>query len=84
MMRIIKRLKIVIQKVWLLFVMLGTFVVCANSVLAQSPLSLGGLSGDETIVKSGNFMVREHLVVDLQNGVEWMRCGRSSLEWNWL
>jgi len=28
----------------------------------------------QVIVKSGNFMVRDHLVIDLQNGVEWMRC----------
>ncbi|MDC1382777.1 DUF1566 domain-containing protein [Candidatus Puniceispirillum sp.] len=82
MTRISKRLQTGIQKkIGLLFVLLGLFVVCANSVFAQSPLSPGNFSGDETIVKSGNFMVREHLVVDLQNGVEWMRCSVGQV-WN--
>ncbi|MGA0913520.1 MAG: hypothetical protein ACO3RS_10345, partial [Candidatus Puniceispirillaceae bacterium] len=26
---------------------------------------------NQVIVKSGNFMVRDHLVIDLRNGVEW-------------
>ena len=29
---------------------------------------------DEIIIKSGKFLARDHLVIDLQNGVEWMRC----------
>ena len=35
----------------------------------------------QMIVKSGNFMVRDHLVIDLQNGVEWMRCSVGQV-WN--
>ena len=29
---------------------------------------------NHTIIKSGKFMEREHLVIDLQSNVEWMRC----------
>ena len=36
---------------------------------------------DKTIIKSGKFMAREHLVIDLQNGVEWMRCSVGQV-WN--
>ena len=36
---------------------------------------------DKTIIKSGKFMAREHLVIDLQNGVEWMRCSADQV-WN--
>ena len=36
---------------------------------------------NEVIVKSGHFMVREHLVIDLQHGVEWMRCSVGQI-WN--
>ena len=35
----------------------------------------------QVIVKSGNFMVRDHLVIDLRNGVEWMRCSVGQV-WN--
>lgn len=33
------------------------------------------------IVKSGHFMARNHLVIDLQHGVEWMRCSVGQI-WN--
>ena len=36
---------------------------------------------EKVIVKSGKFMVRGHLVVDLENGVEWMRCSVGQI-WN--
>ena len=36
---------------------------------------------NEVIVKSGHFMVRDHLVIDLQHGVEWMRCSVGQI-WN--
>ena len=29
---------------------------------------------NETIIKSGKFLEREHLVIDLRSNVEWMRC----------
>ncbi len=69
MIHAIEWLKTTIQIVYHVFVVFGAFVVCPNLANAQSPLS-----GEEIIVKSGNFMVREHLVVDLQNGTEWLRC----------
>jgi hypothetical protein len=36
---------------------------------------------NEVIVKSGHFMVRDHLVIDLKHGVEWMRCSVGQI-WN--
>ena len=36
---------------------------------------------NEVIVRSGHFMVRDHLVIDLQHGVEWMRCSVGQI-WN--
>ena len=36
---------------------------------------------NKVIVKSGHFMVRDHLVIDLQHGVEWMRCSVGQI-WN--
>ena len=36
---------------------------------------------NEVIVKSGHFMVRDHLVIDLQHGVEWIRCSVGQI-WN--
>ena len=38
-------------------------------------------AANEVIVKSGHFMVRDHLVIDLQHGVEWMRCSVGQI-WN--
>jgi hypothetical protein len=38
-------------------------------------------TANEVIVKSGHFMVRDHLVIDLQNSVEWMRCSVGQI-WN--
>ena len=45
-----------------------------QSVEANNPVN-------EVIVKSGHFMVRDHLVIDLQHGVEWMRCSVGQI-WN--
>ena len=36
---------------------------------------------NEVVVKSGHFMVRDHLVIDLQHGIEWMRCSVGQI-WN--
>ena len=43
------------------------------SVIAQAQSLDAGNPANEVIVKSGHFMARDHLVVDLQYGVEWMR-----------
>ena len=77
----IERLDITVQKFWNVLVVLGMFFICTNPVLAQSQLPGDVSSGDKIIVKSGKFMVREHLVVDLQNGVEWLRCSVGQI-WN--
>jgi hypothetical protein len=44
-----------------------------NAAFALAASSLGR-GTTAKIVKSGNFMARDHLVIDLQNNVEWMRC----------
>ena len=51
------------------------------SAMAQTQSLDGGNPANEVIVKSGHFMVRDHLVIDLQNGVEWMRCSVGQI-WN--
>lgn len=76
-------LKIGIQKVLYMFLVLGVFIASICMAVAQNSSSNTRLSGDKTIVKSGKFMVRNHLVVDLQNGVEWMRCSVGQF-WNGL
>jgi hypothetical protein len=62
----------------------------AMLVAGAGPLGAQGLMpandavtdpANQVIVKSGNFMVRGHLVIDLQNGVEWMRCSVGQV-WN--
>jgi hypothetical protein len=56
-------------------------LVCATPTMAQTQ-SLGTTNpANEVIVKSGHFMVRDHLVIDLQHGVEWMRCSVGQI-WN--
>ena len=56
-------------------------LVCATPAMAQTQ-SLGTTNpANEVIVKSGHFMVRDHLVIDLQHGVEWMRCSVGQI-WN--
>ena len=70
-----------IQNFWYVFAVLGLFAVCTNTAMAQNSSSSNVKKGDEIIVKSGNFMVRGHLVIDLQNGVEWMRCSVGQV-WN--
>jgi hypothetical protein len=47
--------------------------VIENAAFAQSSSSLSS-ADNAVIVKSGKFMARDHLVTDLQNNVEWMRC----------
>ena len=49
--------------------------------MAQTKSLDAGNPADDVIVKSGHFMVREHLVVDLQHAVEWMRCSVGQI-WN--
>ena len=51
------------------------------SVMAQAQSLDAGNPANEVIVKSGHFMARDHLVVDLQHGVEWMRCSVGQI-WN--
>ncbi|MDC0649474.1 DUF1566 domain-containing protein [Alphaproteobacteria bacterium] len=51
------------------------------SAMAQTQSLDADNRGDEVIVKSGHFMARDYLVVDLQHGVEWMRCSVGQI-WN--
>ena len=51
------------------------------SAMAQAQSLDAGNPANEVIVKSGHFMVRDHLVIDLQHGVEWMRCSVGQI-WN--
>jgi hypothetical protein len=49
-------------------------IACSQTVDIGAPT-------DQKIIKSGKFMERDHLVIDLQNGVEWMRCSIGQV-WN--
>ena len=51
------------------------------SAMALTQSSDANNTPNEVIVKSGHFMVRDHLVIDLQHGVEWMRCSVGQI-WN--
>ena len=51
------------------------------SAMALTQSSDTSNAANEVIVKSGHFMVRDHLVIDLQHGVEWMRCSVGQI-WN--
>jgi hypothetical protein len=51
------------------------------SAMALTQSSDANNTANEVIVKSGHFMVRDHLVIDLQHGVEWMRCSVGQI-WN--
>jgi hypothetical protein len=52
-----------------------------GSAMAQTQAIDTTNPANEEIVKSGHFMVRDHLVIDLQHGVEWMRCSVGQI-WN--
>ena len=52
-----------------------------TSAMAQTESLETNNSANEVIAKSGHFMVRDHLVIDLQHGVEWMRCSVGQI-WN--
>jgi hypothetical protein len=52
-----------------------------GSAMAQTQAIDTTNPANEVIVKSGHFMVRDHLVIDLQHGVEWMRCSVGQI-WN--
>ena len=52
-----------------------------GSAMAQTQSLDTSNPANEVIVKSGHFMVRDHLVIDLQHGVEWMRCSVGQI-WN--
>jgi hypothetical protein len=52
-----------------------------GSAMAQTQTINTTNPANEVIVKSGHFMVRDHLVIDLQHGVEWMRCSVGQI-WN--
>ena len=56
--------------------LIGLLFFCSQTAKSE-------LREDKTIIKSGKFMAREHLVIDLQNGVEWMRCsvGQVCVRW---
>ena len=63
---------------------LALIVAEASPVAAQDLMPTSAALTDpakQVIVKSGNFMVRDHLVIDLRNGVEWMRCSVGQV-WN--
>ena len=51
------------------------------SAMALTQSSDTSNAANEVIVKSGHFMVRDHLVIDLQHGVEWLRCSVGQI-WN--
>jgi len=61
----------------------ATLVVLTGmgSAIAQTRAIDTTNPANEVIVKSGHFMVRDHLVIDLQHGVEWMRCSVGQI-WN--
>ena len=68
------------------FIMAGLALLVAGAslVTAQDLMPASAAltdSAKQVIVKSGNFMVRDHLVIDLRNGVEWMRCSVGQV-WN--
>jgi hypothetical protein len=52
-----------------------------GSAVAQTQPIDSSNTANEVIVKSGHFMVRDHLVIDLQHSVEWMRCSVGQI-WN--
>jgi hypothetical protein len=56
-------------------------IACTTPAMAQTQSFDTTNPANEVIVKSGHFMVREHLVIDLQHGVEWMRCSVGQI-WN--
>jgi hypothetical protein len=56
-------------------------LACMTPAIAQTQSLDTTNPANEVIVKSGHFMVRDHLVVDLQHGVEWMRCSVGQI-WN--
>jgi len=56
-------------------------IACTTPAMAQTQSLDTTNPANEVIVKSGHFMVREHLVIDLQHGVEWMSCSVGQI-WN--
>ena len=56
-------------------------IACTTPAVAQTQSFDTTNPANEVIVKSGHFMVRDHLVIDLQHGVEWMRCSVGQV-WN--
>jgi len=55
----------------------------ALASLSNSLLSTNVVNKNNNIlqIKSNNFLARDHLVIDLQSGVEWMRCSVGQV-WN--
>ena len=43
-------------------------MICGASLTSASPLAIA------TELKNGQFLARDHLVIDLRSGTEWMRC----------
>ncbi len=70
------RLNIERAKIFTRFGMLATSVIAAvfffqQTVKAETPPQM---VIEPMVTKSGHFLVRDHIVIDLQSGVEWMRC----------
>jgi len=83
----------IIMRQMLVFAFFQVIVLCRSlaaililltgmgSAMAQTQAIDTTNPANEVIVKSGHFMVRDHLVIDLQHGVEWMRCSVGQI-WN--
>jgi hypothetical protein len=83
----------IIMRQMLIFAFFQVIVLCRTlaailvvltgmgSAMAQTQTINTTNPANEVIVKSGHFMVRDHLVIDLQHGVEWMRCSVGQI-WN--
>ena len=65
---------------WLLLQSLVVLTGMGSAMAQTQPIDTTN-PANEVIVKSGHFMVRDHLVIDLQHGVEWMRCSVGQI-WN--
>jgi len=83
----------IIMRQMLVFAFFQVIVLCRSlaailvlltgmgSAMAQTQAIDTTNPANEVIVKSGHFIVRDHLVIDLQHGVEWMRCSVGQI-WN--
>ena len=81
MMMIVCWYKMTIQnsRCLLSLVIVFTTFLCLMVVFSQ--MARSELPAEKIIIKSGKFMARELFGIDLQNGVEWMRCSAGQV-WN--